>query len=237
MNKNDFSTGSVKKRIIEQAIPLTLAQIVQLLYNMVDRIYIGHLPEIGDMALTGVGITFPIIVLIAAFTGLFGNGAVPLFSIARGNKQEDEAEKIMGNSFALLLMASVVLLFIGFLFRRPILFLFGASEESYVFADQYLRIYLFGTAFSMLSTGLNGFINAQGFPRIGMLTTVVGAGINIILDPVFIFGLDMGVAGAALATVLSQMVSAVWVLRFLTGKRAILKLKRIAFRLEWERVK
>ncbi|MBO5354158.1 MAG: MATE family efflux transporter [Lachnospiraceae bacterium] len=234
---NDFSQGSVKKRIIEQAIPLTLAQIVQLLYNMVDRIYIGHLPETGDLALTGVGITFPIIVLIAAFTGLFGNGAVPLFSITRGNKRDDEAENIMGNAFTLLMIAAVLLFAVCYLFRRPILFLFGASEASYEYADQYLQIYLFGTVCSMMATGMNGFINAQGFPRVGMLTTVVGAVINIVLDPVFIFGFHMGVQGAALATVISQAVSAVWVFRFLTGKKAILKLKKECFRLEAERVK
>ncbi len=234
---NDFSKGSVKKCIIQQAIPLTLAQIVQLLYNLVDRIYIGHLPEVGELALTGLGITFPIIVLIAAFTGLLGVGAVPLFSIARGQKQEKEAEKIMGNAFALLMTASVVLFVICYVFRRPILFLFGASEASYVYADEYLKVYLFGTAFSMLVTGMNGFINAQGFPRVGMLTTVVGAVMNIILDPVFIFGCSMGVRGAALATVLSQMVSAAWVLWFLTGKKAVLRLKKECFRLEKERVK
>ena len=234
---NDFSQGSVKKRIIEQAIPLTLAQIVQLLYNMVDRIYIGHLPETGDLALTGVGITFPIIVLIAAFTGLFGNGAVPLFSITRGNKRDDEAENIMGNAFTLLMIAAVLLFAVCYLFRRPILFLFGASEASYEYADQYLQIYLFGTVCSMMATGMNGFINAQGFPRVGMLTTVIGAVINIVLDPVFIFGFHMGVQGAALATVISQAVSAVWVFRFLTGKKAILKLKKECFRLEAERVK
>lgn len=234
---NDFSQGSVKKRIIEQAIPLTLAQIVQLLYNLVDRIYIGHLPGEGDLALTGLGITFPIIVLIAAFTGLFGNGAVPLFSITRGGKQEDEAERIMGNAFSLLMISAAVLFVVCYLLRRPILFLFGASEASYVYADEYLKIYLFGTAFSMLTTGMNGFINAQGFPKIGMLTTVVGAVINIVLDPVFIFTLDMGVAGAALATVISQVISAVWVLRFLTGKKAILKLKKKCLKLESKRVK
>lgn len=237
MGMNDFSQGSIKKRIIEQAIPLTLAQVVQLLYNMVDRIYIGHLPEIGDMALTGIGITFPIIVLIAAFTGLFGNGAVPLFSITRGNQQENEAECIMGNAFTLLVTASVVLFVVCYVFRKPILFLFGASEASYEYANQYLQIYLFGTICAMLTTGMNGFINAQGFPRIGMLTTVVGAVLNIILDPIFIFGLHMGVRGAALATVISQVISAVWVLRFLTGNKAILKLKKECLRLEGERVK
>lgn len=234
---NDFSKGSVKKRIIEQAIPLTLAQVVQMLYNLVDRIYIGHLPDIGELALTGVGITFPITVLIMAFTGLFGIGAVPLFSIARGKGDEEEAEHIMGNAFSLLMISAVVLTVMCFLFRRPIIFLFGASEASYVYANEYLKVSLLGTAFSMLVTGMNGFINAQGFPKFGMITTVLGAVINIILDPVFIFLFGMGVAGAALATVLSQIVAAVWVLRFLTGKRAILRLKKKCLRLEPFRVK
>ncbi len=234
---NDFSKGSVKKCIISQAIPLTIAQIVHLLYNMVDRIYIGHLPEIGDLALTGVGLTFPIIVLIAAFTGLLGTGGTPLFSMARGDKRELEAEAIMGNAFVLLVAASVVLFAICYFFRKPILFLFGASPDSYVYADEYLSIYLFGTVFSVLTTGLNGYINAQGFPKVGMITTMAGAVINIVLDPLFIFVFDMGVAGAALATVISQAVSCVWVLRFLTGKKAILRLKRECFVLEWSRVK
>lgn len=234
---NDFSKGSVKKCIIAQAIPLTLAQIVQLLYNMVDRIYIGHLPGIGDLALTGLGITFPIIVLISAFTGLFGTGGTPLFSMARGDKQDEEAEHIMGNAFVLLMIASAVLFVFCYLLRRPILFLFGASEDSYIYANEYLQIYLLGTAFSMFSTGMNGYINAQGFPKVGMVTTLAGAVINILLDPIFIFGFDMGVRGAALATVFSQAISALWVLRFLTGKKAILKLKRECFVLEKARVK
>lgn len=234
---NDFSQGSVKKRIIEQAIPLTLAQIVQMLYNLVDRIYIGHLPDIGELALTGVGITFPITVLIMAFTGLFGIGAVPLFSISRGRGEEEEAEKIMGTAFTLLMISAVILFIVCYLFRRPVIFLFGASEASYVFADEYLKISLFGTAFTMLVTGMNGFINAQGFPKFGMMTTVLGAVINIVLDPVFIFLFDMGVAGAAMATVLSQIVAATWVLWFLTGKKAILRLKKEYLRLEQARVK
>lgn len=234
---NDFSKGSVKKRIIEQAVPLTVAQIVQLLYNLVDRIYIGHLPDIGEIALTGVGVTFPVTVLIMAFTGLFGVGAVPLFSISRGKGEEEEAEKIMGNAFSLLMLSAAALFVFCYIFRRPVIFLFGASEASYVYADEYLKIYLFGTACSMLVTGMNGFINAQGFPKFGMMTTVLGAVINIVLDPVFIFVFDMGVAGAALATVISQVISAVWVISFLTGKRAILKLKRSCLRLEKERVK
>ena len=230
--KTDFSKGSVKKLILSQAIPLTLAQTVQLLYNVVDRIYIGHLPEIGDLALTGLGITFPVIVLIAGFTALFATGGATLFAIARGKGEEEEAENIIGNVFFLLL-ASALLLTVGcYLFRRPILFAFGASENSYVYADQYLRIYLLGTVCSMVATGMNPYINAQGFPRIGMFTTVIGAVINMLLDPVFIFGMDMGVRGAALATILSQTVSAIWVLRFLTGKQAILKLKTDKIRMD-----
>ena len=225
MQNSDFSKGSVKRLIISQAVPLTLAQIVQLLYNIVDRIYIGHLKDIGDIALTGLGITFPVIVLIAAFTSLFGNGGATLFSISRGKGEDEEAEKIMGNVFALLMISSLVLFAVSYFFRRPILFLFGASEESYIYADKYLKIYLFGTAFSMLSTGMNNYINAQGFPRIGMLTTVIGAIINIVLDPIFIFALRMGVSGAAIATVISQGISAIWVLRFLTGKKSVLKLR------------
>lgn len=223
--KVDFSRGPVWKCIIAQAIPLTIAQLVQLLYNVVDRIYIGHMEEGSSLALTGVGLTFPIVTLIMAFTALFGMGGVPLFAMERGADNSEKAEQILGNSFALLLGSSVVLTVVSLVFRKPILFAFGASEASYVYADAYLKIYLLGTTFSVLSTGLNGYINAQGFPRIGMITTIMGAIINIILDPIFIFGLNMGVSGAALATVLSQAVSAVWVLLFLTGKKALVPLK------------
>lgn len=223
---SDFSKGKVWRNIVSLAIPLTLAQFVQLLYNVVDRIYIGHLPGTDSMALTGVGLTFPVVTLIAAFTSLFGTGGTPLFSIARGAKEESRAAQIMGNVCALLLGCSVLLFLFGWLFRRPVLYLFGASDDSYVYADAYLKIYLFGTAFSMISTGMNGFINAQGFPKIGMMTTMLGAILNLILDPLFIFGMGMGVKGAAIATVISQGVSAVWVLRFLTGKRALIRLQR-----------
>ena len=229
--KNDFSKGSVKRLILAQALPLTLAQAVQLLYNIVDRIYIGHLDGVGDIALTGLGITFPVIVIIAAFTSLFGMGGATLFSLARGRGDEEEAENIIGNVFALLTVSSVLLFLFCYFLREPILFLFGASKESFFFADEYLKIYLLGTLFSMLSTGMNSYINAQGFPRIGMLTTIIGAVINILLDPIFIFLLDMNVRGAALATVISQAISAIWVLRFLTGKKAILKLKKSKIRI------
>ena len=231
---NDFSKGKVWRNIVAQAIPLTLAQLVQLLYNIIDRIYIGHLPEVGNLALTGVGLSFPIITLIAAFTNLFGVGGAPLFSIARGAKEEEYAERIMGNVFSLLLISSVIIMLGCYILRRPILYLFGASDASYIYADEYLKIYLLGTVFSMLSTGLNSFINAQGFPKIGMITIIIGAGLNILLDPLFIFVLDMGVGGAAWATILSQMVSAVWVLRFLTGNTALLLLRKKNLRIGWK---
>ena len=226
LSQSDFSKGSVKRLILAQALPLTVAQAVQLLYNIVDRIYIGHLDSVGDLALTGLGITFPVIVIIAAFTGLFGSGGTVLFSLSRGKGDEKEAERIIGNVFSLLLLSSAVLFIFCYTLRRPILFLFGASEQSYFYADEYLKIYLFGTVFSMLTTGLNGFINAQGFPRIGMLTTVIGAVINAILDPIFIFAFHLGVKGAALATVISQAISALWVLLFLFRKKAEIRIRR-----------
>lgn len=235
--QNDFSKGPVWKCIVTQAVPLTIAQLVQLLYNVVDRIYLGHIGEGSSLALTGVGLVFPIVSLIMAFTALFGMGGIPLFSMARGGEDEEEAHKILGNSVALLLLNSVLLTIFCYVLCKPILFLFGASEASYIYAEEYLKIYLLGTVFSMLSTGLNGYINAQGFPQMGMLTTVIGAVINIVLDPIFIFSLDMGVTGAALATVISQAVSAIWVIRFLTGKKALIRIRVCHIRLEKRIVK
>ncbi len=222
----DFSQGSVKRHVLSQAVPLTMAQLVQLLYNIVDRIYIGHMDQAGNLALTGLGVTFPVIVIISAFTGLFSTGGATLFSIARGKKDTAQAERVLGNVFTMLTCGAVVLFVFFYCLREQVLYLFGASDQSIVYAEPYLQVYLLGTLFSMLSTGLNGFINAQGFPKIGMMTTVIGAVINIILDPIFIFVLDMGVVGAALATILSQGVSALWVLRFLTGKKAIIGIRR-----------
>ncbi|MBD5550599.1 MAG: MATE family efflux transporter [Lachnospiraceae bacterium] len=233
MQSTDFANGKVWQNIIAQSIPLILAQLAQLLYNVVDRIYIGHLPGADSMALTGIGLVFPLTTLVAAFTFLFGTGGTPLFSIARGAGKEGRAEKILGNTFSLLLGTSLMLFLFCYILRRPILYLFGASDDSYLYADAYLKIYLLGTSFTMLSTGLNGFINAQGFPRIGMLTTLLGAVLNLILDPVFIFGLNMGVSGAALATILSQLVSCVWVFTFLTGKKAPLCIKKENLRPDW----
>lgn len=224
--KNDFSTGKVWRRILAQAIPLTLAEIVQLLYNIVDRIYLGHLPDTESMALTGVGLVFPVVSIVGAFTSLFGSGGAPLFAIARGARQEERARRIQGNVFSLLAGSSLVLMLLGLLFQRPILYLFGASDASIPFATAYLSVYLLGTPFTMLATGLNGFINAQGFPRVGMLTTMLGAILNLILDPLFIFVFGMGVQGAAWATVISQLASCIWVLAFFLGKRALYPLRR-----------
>ena len=231
-NQNiDFSKGPVWRSIMAQALPMIFAQFVHLLYNIVDRIYIGHIGS-SSLALTGVGLTFPVATLIMAFTALFGNGGVPLFSMARGAGNTARARKIQGNSLALLLVSAVFLMAAGYAFRRPILFAFGASEDSYVFAEEYLNIYLAGTVFVMITTGMNGYINAQGFPRIGMISVMLGAVVNIILDPIFIFALHMGVSGAALATVISQALSAAWILRFLFGKDSVVPLARKDIRID-----
>ncbi|MDD3278603.1 MAG: MATE family efflux transporter [Lachnospiraceae bacterium] len=232
-SKSDFSTGSVWRHIVALAVPMTAAQLVQVLYNIVDRIYIGHLKGASSLALTGVGLTFPIITLIIACTNLFGMGGSPLCSIARGKRDEEQAEKIMGNTCGMLILSSVLLMAVGFMFMKPVLYLFGASDQTYLYAKSYLEIYLVGTPCVMIGTGMNGFINLQGFARTGMLTVMIGAVINIILDPIFIFVFDMGVAGAAVATVIAQAVSAVWVLRFLLGKQTLLLLKRKYLKPVW----
>ncbi|MCD8075226.1 MAG: MATE family efflux transporter [Lachnospiraceae bacterium] len=229
--QRDFSVGKVWKNITAQAVPLTIAQLVQLLYNIVDRIYIGHLPGVGSLALTGVGITFPITSLILAFANLFGTGGAPLFSIARGAREEEKARKIMGNVCTMILITSVILMVLCYVFRVPVLYLFGASDATIVYAESYLRIYLAGVPFSMLVTGMNGFISALGFPGTAMWTTVIGAVLNLILDPVFIFGLSLGVQGAATATVISQCVSAIWVVHFLTVGRTEIRLRLSFMRL------
>ena len=218
MAKNDFSQGKMWRNILNQAIPLTIAQAVQVLYNVVDRIYLGHLPGASSLALTGVGLIFPIVALVLAFGNLFATGGTPLCSIARGAGEQERAEKIMNNTFSMLLASGLILTVLGYCFRKPVLYLFGASDETYPYADAYLQIYLAGTVCSMIATGMNGFINAQGFPKIGMLTIVLGAVLNVILDPIFIFLLNMGVRGAALATIISQTVSCLWVLRFQIGR-------------------
>lgn len=231
--KNDFSQGKMWVNILNQAIPLTIAQAVQVLYNVVDRVYLGHLPGASGLALTGVGLIFPIVALITAFCNLFASGGTPLCAIARGAGKHERAEKLMNTTFTMLVLTAVVLMAAGYLLKKPVLYLFGASDDTYVYANQYLTIYLAGTMFSMISTGMNGFINAQGFPRIGMMTIILGAVLNVILDPIFIFTLEMGVRGAAIATVISQVVSCLWVLNFLTGKKAILTIKREYLAPDW----
>ena len=236
MAQNDFSQGKVSRNILSMALPMTVAELVHLLYNIVDRVYLGRIKDVGLLSITGLGLCLPIVSAIMAFASLCGMGGAPLCSIHRGKGDEEEAEYVMGNSFALLLLFGTALTGIGLIFKEQILYLFGASGDTFPFANDYLTIYLCGTLFVMISLGMNPFINSQGFGRIGMVTVVLGAVLNLILDPIFIFVCDMGVKGAAIATVIAQACSALWVLRFLTGSRAILKLKPSAMRLRAARV-
>lgn len=224
--KNDFSQGSIARSILALAVPMTVAQLTVVLYNVVDRMFIGHIPDVGRDALTGIGLVMPVVYIITAFSNLSGMGGAPLFSIARGHGDDQEAQRIMGNAFVYLLVLGAALMAVFYLFLDPILYLVGGSDATVVYGRQYLLIYLIGTIPVMLSLGMNPFINAQGFGRTGMMTVLLGAVLNTILDPIFIFLFHMGIAGAALATVISQLCSAVWVLRFLTGQKAILPLTR-----------
>ncbi|WP_129738271.1 MATE family efflux transporter [Massilimicrobiota timonensis] len=208
------------------AVPAITSQVVNALYNMVDRMYIGHIPEVGSAALTGVGVCFPIIMIISAFAYLFGMGGAPRASIFMGKKDNDTAEKILGNCTTSLMIIAVLLTVLVLIFQEPLLYLFGASENTIGYAMDYMTIYAIGTIFVQLTLGLNAFISAQGFSKISMLTVVIGAVTNIVLDPIFIFGLNMGVQGAAVATVMSQALSTIWAFWFLSGKNTILKLKR-----------
>lgn len=228
--QSDFSKGSIPMAITRLAVPMTAAQLVNILYNIVDRMYIGRIPGEGRMALTGLGLVLPIISIIIGFANLCGTGGAPLCSICRGRGEDREAEGILGNAFSLLLLLGVGLTALILLFKGPLLYLFGASGATFPYADEYLTIYALGTVFVMVGLGMNPFINAQGFARTGMLTVALGAVVNIALDPLFIFALDLGVRGAALATVISQACSAVWVLAFLTGKKTLLRLRRANLR-------
>lgn len=224
--RNNFAKGKVSTHILSIAGPMIVAQLINVLYNVIDRIYIGRIPHAATLAMGGLGICLPIISIVIAFSNLFGMGGAPLCSIARGRGRNDEAEVIMGNAFFLLVLFGIGLMLIGFIFKEKILWMFGASTNTFKYANDYLTIYLFGTVFVLIGLGMNSFINSQGFAKIGMMTVLIGAVLNIILDPVFIFVLDMNVKGAALATVLSQFVSALWTLRFLTSDKTILKLKK-----------
>ncbi|MBS5523426.1 MAG: MATE family efflux transporter [Clostridiales bacterium] len=232
--ENKLGTAPVGKLLTSLAIPCIAAQVVNLLYNIVDRIYIGHIPEIGAAALTGVGVTFPIIMIISAFSALVGMGGAPRASIKMGQKDNDGAEKILGSCLALSIVLALVLIIIFELFGRQLLLLFGASDKTIPYGWNYMSIYVLGTFFVIVTMGLNNFISTQGFAKTSMLTVIIGAVINIILDPVFIFVFNMGVQGAALATILSQAISCIWVLRFLTSRRTILKIRARNIRLRRE---
>ena len=228
-NTVDLGSGSVRRLLFTLSVPTITSQIVNMLYNLVDRIYIGHMQPaetVGKLALTGVGVCLPIILVISAFAALLASGGAPRASIAEGRGDSKESERIMGNSFSLLVITAVVLTAIFSLFAEPLLLTFGASENTLPYALNYLRIYALGTIFVQVTLGMNAYITAQGFTTVSMKTTLIGACLNIVLDPIFIFGLDMGVRGAALATVLSQAVSAVWVLRFLTGSKTKWRLRK-----------
>lgn len=222
----DLGSGSIGKLLFSLAVPAITAQLVNMLYNIVDRIYIGHIPETGTAALTGVGITFPIITLIMAFSSLVSMGGAPRAAIALGEQNHEKAERILGNCFTALLAISVLLTAVFLLFDEPILWAFGASENTIGYATAYMQIYVCGTVFVQIALGMNMFITTQGFAKTSMLTVVIGAVLNIVLDPLFIFAFDLGVQGAAIATVLSQAVSAAWVLKFLLGKKTTIKIKR-----------
>lgn len=231
--KSDFlGTEPVGKLLWKLSLPAIAAQIVNLLYNLVDRIYIGHMPGNGDLALTGVGVCMSVIMIVSAFAAFVSSGGAPRASMAMGRGEQNEAEKILGNSFALQILISAVLTAILLLFNRPLLLTFGASENTISFATEYMNIYALGTIFVQLTLGMNSFITAQGFATTGMLSVLIGAICNIILDPIFIYGFHMGVKGAALATIISQAASTVWILRFLTGRKTVLRIRRKNLRLE-----
>lgn len=227
-----LGTDPMLRLIFRMALPAVAAQFVNLLYAIVDRVYIGHIPGIGTDALAGVGVTMSIVILISSFSAIVGAGGAPLAAIALGQGNRERAGKILGNGFVLLLLFTVVTSSLAYLFMEPVLLLTGASEHTLGYAEDYLSVYLLGTLFVELSVGLNAFINTQGRPGIAMTSVLIGTAMNIVLDPVFIFGLDMGVKGAALATILSQACSAGWVLRFLFSRQASLPLERRYMKLD-----
>lgn len=223
--EDKLGTMPIPKLMLSLAIPSVIAQLINVLYNIVDRMYIGHIKEVGSVALTGVGVTFPIIMLISAFSAFVGAGGAPLAAIALGKGDRERAEKILGNGVTVLISFSVILTVVFMIFKEPLLFMFGASDQTIAYANSYITIYLIGTVFVQAALGLNPFISSQGQAKVAMLSILIGAVINIILDPIFIFGLHMGVRGAALATVISQACSAVWVVRFLTSKKSAVRIR------------
>ena len=231
-NKEFLGTEPVGKLLFKLAIPTVVAQMINMLYNIVDRIYIGHIPVEGSMALTGVGVCMPLIMIVSAFAALVGAGGAPRASIAMGKGDREEAQRIMGGCFAMQIVVSVILTAVLLIWNRDLLLAFGASENTIIYANPYMNVYSIGTIFVQLTLGMNAFITAQGFTREGMLSVLIGAVCNIVLDPVFIFALDMGVQGAALATIISQAVSCVWVLSFLRGKKTQLRLQKKYIRIQ-----
>ena len=230
--QNDLGKDPIGPLLLRLAIPTVTAQLVNALYNIVDRMYIGHIEEVGDLALTGLGVCFPVIMFVSAISSLVGMGGSSRASVRMGEGNEEKANAILGNCFALLIVLGLAATVVFQLLREPMLYLFGATENTIGYAMDYLTIYLVGSIFVELSMGMNYFITAQGFSTMGMVTVLIGAVVNVVLDPVFIFGFDMGVKGAALATIIAQAVSAVWVVAFLMGKRTKLRLQRRFIRLE-----
>lgn len=224
-NKDFFGTQPIGRLLLKLALPTVAAQLINMLYNIVDRMYIGHIKDVGALALTGVGVCMPLIMIISAFAALVGNGGAPRASIYMGKKDTDTAQKILGNCFSLQIILSIILTIILLIGNKTFLLAFGASENTISYAVNYMNIYAIGTIFVQLTLGMNAFITAQGFAKTGMLSVLIGAVANIVLDPVFIFGMNMGVRGAALATIISQTLSCIWVLSFLFGKKTFLKIK------------
>ena len=229
-----LGTEPIGKLLFKLAVPTVIAQLINMLYNIVDRIYIGHMPGDGSLALTGVGVCMPIIMIVSAFAALVSSGGAPRASIYMGKNDMNSAEKTLGNCFSLQIVVSVILTAILLIWNRELLLAFGASENTIAYAVDYMNVYAIGTIFVQLTLGMNSFITAQGFTKISMISVVIGAVINIILDPIFIFAFDMGVKGAALATIISQAVSCVWVLRFLCNKNSLLRLKKQHLRLDFK---
>lgn len=232
-----LGTESIPKLMVQLAVPSVIAQLINVLYNIVDRIYIGRIPQVGHLALTGVGVTFPILTLISAFSSFVGAGGAPLAAISLGKGEREKSEHILGNSFSMLLFFSVTLTILFQLGKEPLLYMFGASDNTITYAMDYITIYLWGTVFVQIALGLNLFITSQGQARTAMLSVLIGAVINIVLDPVFIFGLNMGVKGAAYATIISQAVSAAWVLWFLCSKKSSIRIRPCYLKLSGKIVK
>ena len=230
--KEFLATEPIGKLLFKLSVPTVIAQLINMLYNVVDRIYIGHMPGDGSLALTGVGVCMPIIMIVSAFAALVSSGGAPRASIFMGEQDNQSAEKTLGNCFKLQIIVSVILTAILLIWSKDLLLAFGASGNTIEYANSYMQIYAIGTIFVQLALGMNTFITAQGFTKISMISVVIGAVCNIVLDPIFIFGLNMGVRGAALATIISQMVSCIWIISFLSGKKTTLRIKKENLKLQ-----